>query len=308
MIVAGGWSKRILSTVELLGDTTCSLPKLTYGISDAPQMFLHVNKDGNKEVVICGGYPKKTSCLKLVNGAWNHFPELNKKRILGHVAVSMEDKSFIFGGNDNRKSSEVIERGSGSWKEGPLIPGNGIDDSCGVAISKDEILLIGGYKTENQIITYNMTSNTWKNETSKEISTETSNETSSETSNETFLETDRKHHKCAFFKNQLFITGGYKGLKSVDILTLDPFNISKGAELNVGRYKHGLGLIHHKGKLTLAAFGGIDSKWKDLDSVEVFNEDTKTWQLSTTLRLSEKKYNFGFLSVPSHLICPHLYS
>ena len=288
MIVAGGWSKRILSTVELLGDTTCSLPKLTYGISDSPQMFLH----GNKEVVICGGYPKKTSCLKLVNGAWNHFPELNKKRILGHVAVSMEDKSFIFGGNDNRKSSEVIERGSGSWKEGPLIPGNGIDDSCGVAISKDEILLIGGYKTENQIIKYNMTSNTWKNETSKE----------------TFLETDRKHHKCAFFKNQLFITGGYKGLKSVDILTLDPFTTSKGAELNVGRYKHGLGLIHHKGKLTLAAFGGIDSKWKDLDSVEVFNEDTKTWELSTTLRLSEKKYNFGFLSVPSHLICPHLYS
>ena len=53
---------------------------------------------------------------------------------------------------------------------------------------------------------------------------------------------------------------------------------------------------------------GIDSKWKDLDSVEVFNEDTKTWELSTSLRLSEKKYNFGFLSVPSHLICPHLYS
>ena len=247
MIVAGGWAKRVLSTVELLGDPTCSLPKLTYGISDAPQMFLH----GNKEVVICGGYPKKTSCLKLVNGAWNHFPELNKKRILGHVAVSMEDKSFIFGGNDNRKSSEVMERGSGIWKEGPLIPGNGIDDSCGVAISKDEILLIGGYKTENQIIKYNMTSNTWKNETSNEISTETSNETSNEissktsnetsskTSNETFLETDRKHHKCAFFKNQLFITGGYKGLKSVDILTLDPFTISKGAELNVGRHRHG---------------------------------------------------------------------
>ena len=117
------------------------------------------------------------------------------------------------------------------------------------------------------------------------------------------METDRVYHKCALFKNQIFVAGGWKGLNSVDILTLEPFTVSKGYELNVGRYSHGLGLIHHQGKLTLAAFGGRDSNRNELDSVEVLDEDTKTWKLSTSLKLSRKKYQFGFLSVPSHLIC-----
>ena len=288
IIVAGGWNGGALSTVELLGDTTCSLPNLPYAINASPQMFLHVNKDGNKEVVICGGYPKETSCLKLVNGAWKPFAELKKERTFGHVAVSMEERTFIFGSFGNRWSSEVLEHGSESWKVGPTIPGEGIDDGCGVAISKDELLLIGGEDTSKRIIKYNVTSKTWKNEIS--------------------LETNRRFHKCARFKNQIFITGGWYGLKSVDILTLDPFTISKGAELNVGREIHGLGSIHHQGKLTMAAFGGEDSNLNDLDSVEVFEENTNTWTLLTTLKLSENKESFGFLSVPSHLLCPHLYS
>ena len=249
-------------------------------------MFIHVNKDGNKEVVICGGYPKTKSCLKLVNGAWKPFAELNQERYSGHVAVSMEERTVIFGGNRNEKSSEVLKHGSESWKEGPAVPGKGIKKGCGVAISKDELLLIGGHGTGNRIIKYNVTSNTWKNEKS--------------------LKTGRSYHKCAWLKNQIFITGGWLGLKSVDIVTLDPITISKGKELNVGRHWHGLGLIHHQGKLTLIAFGGYGPN--KLDSVEVFNEDTKTWKLSKTLKLSEKKESFGFLSVPAHLICPNLYS
>ena len=268
------------------------MPNLPYATS-GPQMFLNVNKDGNKEVVICGGISKKTSCLKLVNGAWKTFAELKEERTNGHVAVSMEDRTFIFGGLDNneqafKKSSEVLEHGSDSWKEGPTVPGKGIDDGCGVAISKDELLLIGGDGTENRIIKYNVNSNTWNNETS--------------------LETGREYHKCAWFKNQIFITGGFSGLKSVDILTLDPLTISKGAKLNTGRHFHGLGLIHHQGNLKLTAFGGDNSNQDAIDSVEVYDEVTNIWKLSKSLKLSEKKSRFGFLSVPSHLICPHLYS
>ena len=251
-------------------------------------MFLNVNKDGNKEVVICGGYPKTTSCLKLVNGTWNYFAELIKHRY-DHVAVSMNGRTFLFGGEYSRKFSEVLEHGSDSWTEGPTVPGKGIEDGCGVAISKDVLLLIGGDGTEYRIIKYNVTSDTWKNVTS--------------------LETGRFGPKCAWFQNQIFITGGgLKGLRSVDILTLDPFTILKGNELNTDRHGHGLGVIHHRGKLTLATFGGEDSNRNHLDSVEVFDEDTKTWKLSNTLKLSGKKRQFGFLSVPSHLICPHLYS
>ena len=287
MIVAAGQIRGSrISSVEMLGDTTCSLPNLPYDINASPQMFLNVDRDGNKEVVICGGSPKKTSCYKLVNGTWTSFAELNKERFDGHVAVSLEDKTFIFGGNADGKSSEVLEHGSESWKVGPTVPGKGIEDGCGVAISNQELLLIGGYvfHTLKRIIRYNVTSNSWRNEPS--------------------METDRVYHKCALFKNQIFVTGGWRGLKSVDVLTLEPFTITKGNELNVGRYSHGLGLIHHQGKLTLAAFGGRDSNRNELDSVEVLDEDTKAWKLSTSLKLSRKKYQFGFLSVPYHLICP----
>ena len=91
ILIAGGSDedRRKLSTVEILGDSTCSIPNLPYGISNRPQMFLNVNQDGKKEVVICGSNSNGTSCLKLVNGSWKSFSNLKNERNYGHVAVSM---------------------------------------------------------------------------------------------------------------------------------------------------------------------------------------------------------------------------
>ena len=288
IIIAGGADedRRKLSTVEILGDSTCSLPNLPYGISNGPQMFLDVNQDGKKEVVVCGtsSNPNRTSCLKLDGGSWSSFADLKKERYQGHVAVSMEDKTFIYGGYENEKSSEILKHGSESWTEGPAVPGKGIRYGSGVAISKDELILIGGWKTEYRIIKYTVSNDTWTYEPD--------------------LKTERNGHKCAWFQNQIFVTGGWQGLKSVDILTFDPFNIVKGNDFNIGRHLHGFGLLHHQGKLTLTAFGGTGSAFNKLDSVEVFDDTTGTWKLSKSLKLSEKKDEFQFLSVPSHIICP----
>ena len=66
-----------------------------------------------------------------------------------------------------------------------------------------------------------------------------------------------------------------------------------------------LGAVYVNGKLTLAVFGGWDrNDDRNLDSIELFDEDTGTWDLSRTLKLSENKHDFGYISVPSHLICP----
>ena len=63
--------------------------------------------------------------------------------------------------------------------------------------------------------------------------------------------------------------------------------------------------MYVNGKLTLAVFGGWDrNDDRNLDSIELFDEDTGTWDLSRTLKLSENKHDFGYISVPSHLICP----
>ena len=80
--------------------------------------------------------------------------------------------------------------------------------------------------------------------------------------------------------------------------------MKEGNGLQVSRRYHGSGLVHHDGKLTLAVFGGYNTNDESLDSIERFDEDTGTWKLQKTLKLSEKKQSFCYLSVPSHLICP----
>ena len=269
-----------MSHIEVLGDDTCFIPNLPYELGHLPQMFLN----DKKEVVICGGSSK--ICLKLVNGEWISYAKLLEIRHNGHVAVSMADRTFMFGGYYDINTSEVLEHGSEIWKKGPTIPGTGIYSGCGIAISKDELLLIGGNSSPERIIKYNTISNTWNDETSFKIY--------------------RTYHMCAYFKNQIFITGGccWQIGKTVDILTPNSMTLVKGNELNIGRWGHGIGLIHNQGRLTLAVFGGVGHDGDNLDSVEIYDEVTKTWKLSNTLKLSEKKAFFGFLSVPSHLICP----
>ena len=244
-------------------------------------MFLN----NQKELVICGGYPKTTSCLRLFNGEWKEYAELNQERYRATV-VSMDDKVYMFGGSGSDTSgSEILQ--DGSWKDGPTIPGKGIKLGCGVAISKEELLLIGGYNTWNRIIKYNIKTKNWTEVAS--------------------INVGRRAHNCILFKNQIFIIGGYDGntcLNSVEILSLDTMTIREGNGMQVGRRYHGSGLVHLDGKLRLAVFGGRSSKYGFLDSIELFDEDTETWKLPKTLKLSRKKEEFGYLSVPSHLICP----
>ena len=267
------------STVELLGDKTCSIPTLPYPMSDCPQMFLNYQK----EVVLCG---KRKSCLRLVSGEWHEYLEFKRLGRKFATVVSMDSKTYMFGGEGSETSSEILQ--DESWKVGPTIPGEGIRYGCGVAISKEELLLIGGGDTKNRIIKYNIKTKNWT-----EIAS---------------LKVGRVGHSCILFKDQVFIIGGFRrngiALNSVEILSLDTMTMKEGNGLQVSRRYHGSGLVHHDGKLTLAVFGGYNTNDESLDSIERFDEDTGTWKLQKTLKLSEKKQSFCYLSVPSHLICP----
>ena len=278
IVVVGGWDgNNRLGTVELLGDNTCSIPNLPYEISSSPQMFLN----NHNELIICGGYPKKKSCLRLFNGEWHEYAELKQERLYASV-VSMDDKTYMFGGDGSDTSSEILQ--DGSWKTGPTIDEKGIERGCAVAISNEELLIIGGFGTSNRIIKYNIKTNDWTQIAS--------------------LKVGRYGHSCTLFKDQVFITGGYDGntyLFSVEILSLDTMTMKEGNGLQESRGVHGSGLVHLNDKLKLAVFGGSNQKY--LDSIELFDEETETWKLSKT-NLSEKKDVFGYMSVPSHLICP----
>ena len=66
-----------------------------------------------------------------------------------------------------------------------------------------------------------------------------------------------------------------------------------------------MAVAHVDNEPTLLAFGGsyYQNGKEYRDSIEIWNPDTETWTLATDMKIREKKKNFGFLSVPSHLSC-----
>ena len=190
--------------------------------------------------------------------------------------------SYVFGRASEKNTSEILK--NGRWEEGPTVP-DGIDSGCGVAISKTELLLIGGSGTGKRVIKYNVKSNSWDVVAS--------------------LKVDRSNHRCLVYKNQVFVSSGCC-TKSVEVLSLDDMTTRNDSELQLARQNHGMGLIHHEGKLYLTTFGDLqlgDTSEK-YSPFELYDEDTKQWTLSKTLRIFPEKYLFGYLTVPSYLICP----
>ena len=282
MIVAGGaWN---MGTVKIFGDRNCSIPNLPFGMSVSPQMFLN----DKKEIIICGGNTK--SCLRLEDGNWQEYAELNQER--GDASgISMGNTLYMFGGGWTYETEELptsITRTSemlidGKWMAGPVIPGKGVDKSCAVAISKTELLLIGGFRMNgNKIIKYNIQTNNW---------TEVG-----------ILHDTRNNHRCLLFKNKVFIISGCC-TKSVETFSLDTMKTLNDSELQLHRQMPGAGFIHYKGKLSMVVFGGTGSK-ETYGSFEFYDEGSKSWHLSDTLRYTLENYMFGYLTVPSHIICP----
>ena len=86
----------------------------------------------------------------------------------------------------------------------------------------------------------------------------------------------------------------------------NPTNSRIVGPLNEARGYLGMAVAHVNNNRTLLAFGGTSKEagvWKYRDSVEVWNPDTESWTLSPDIKMSEERSYFGYLSVPSNLIC-----
>ena len=118
-------------------------------------------------------------------------------------------------------------------------------------------------------------------------------------------------HACIVMKGKVIVSGGKKSnydyLTSTEVISLNyPTSTRTVGHLNEARGFHGLAVAHVNNEPTLMAFGGNyyqNGDWKYIDSIEIWNPDTETWTPATDMKLREKKEGFGFLSVPSHLIC-----
>ena len=286
-VIAGGQNDIYLSDVEVLNEEKeCKVTSLS-AATVSPSLFQH-----KENLLLCGGKNHEKECFQLQNDTWSNFNSLIQKRRSASI-VSMRSQSYILGGALSKTTSEVLHHYNNSWQQGPEIPNYGFMNGCGVKLSDDEFLIIGGYDSETRILKLIVHNNTWQ-----EVPIE--------------LTFGRDSHRCIVFNKQIIITGGdgldYHALNSTEIIDFGDGELKmiKGGDLNQKRSAHGMGIINLiNDEPTVIAFGGYnDFNDKFLDTVEVWNDTSKTWTLSPKIRLSQTKATFGFATVPTELICP----
>ena len=288
IIVVGGHNDSSLSnSVEVIGDNICSIPPLPIGLIK-PSISL----TNDEEILACGGAYNKThnnkECFALKEHGWEKHSTLIKARFSAY-AMTMSNGVYLFGGEFLPGKNEFLPDGSKIWKAGSLIPKKSTF-GCSVKISDFDVIVLGGMGTEKRIVKLNTKTNDWK------------------TIGE--LKEGRYGHACAMIYDQIIVSGGSKSyveqLTSTEVISLNDLTSSRMVgNLNEAREFHGLATAQIDNVLTLVSFGGshFQNGWRKTDSIEIWNPDTETWSLSCELRLTEKKAEFGYLSIPSHLLC-----
>ena len=223
----------------------------------------------------------------LDTGSWNKHKTLNMKRSF-ETAVTTETATFVFGGSKSPNTYEYLPYDAEdctniNWVLGKSNIPDGFDGGCAIHIkSKNEIWLIGGYSTEQRILSFDVNDHTFK-----EMPIQ--------------LNIGRYGHRCEFIPNtnKILITGGCDVTDTItsttEILDIDNESVTMASPLNSGRVNHGIGVLTINDENRIAVFGGgvIGS---GLRSVELYDAKSQEWEI-TKIKLSEGRHSFGFLSV-----------
>ena len=285
MVISGGYGFecRRSSLVEVIsGDS-----KLKWQLPNLPMQFqskdamasqgnLIFQHDGF--ILMCGGW--QWQCLIYIEGIWKVHSVLNHGRYLASV-VTTRFGTYIFGGYFSPKTYEYLPSSidSRTWQLGKTEIPDGFQHGCAIAIKSDQyILLIGGSKTRNRILCFDVLNKTF-------------------TEYPTRLEVGRSGHRCCMIPGtrKVMITGGLRTMNSTEIFDTTDQSIEIGSMLNLARYDHGIGVLTINSMDRIAVFGGYDWK-KTLNSVEIYNPQTKTWEISD-IEIKEARAGFGFLNV-----------
>ena len=236
----------------------------------------------------CGGYPNFKQCysLDIKEKRWIHHSNLTQERYFA-TSVTMPNGVYIFGGSNSPTTTDFLPKNSGVWQAVPSIIPNGFKWGCGVQISQEDLLLIGGWGTEDRLLEFNTTTNNFTIRGSK-------------------LQQGRRGHSCTLLNDTIIVAGGRSAsrnvLNSTELVPLTNGSPRFGGDLNMARAFFGLATIGVQQKKAYS-FGGWDSSYTDLQSVEEWDADTEQWKLAT-FSLKEAKWRFGYLAVPPQLVCP----
>ena len=80
-----------------------------------------------------------------------------------------------------------------------------------------------------------------------------------------------------------------------EIIDVGTRSVTEGPPMNSRRLAHGIGVLNIDNLDRVAVFGGFDGT-DYLKSVEMYNHQTQTWEL-TNFELSEGKCAFGFMTI-----------
>jgi len=282
ILIAGGHDNDFnkLASVEVISNdarNNIQLPDLPKTISMSSSIVNH-----NGAILLCGGKNNLQTCLKMEENGWNHHSYLNKERRYAS-AVATNTATFIFGGDESGTTYEYLEQGSSSnWQLGNEEIPDGFYGGCAIAISDEEIWLIGGIDTYSRILSFNT-----RNHEFTEVNT-------------IQLKEGRIGHRCIQIPGttKIMVTGGKDSsvLDSAEIIDFDSKSVTNTEKLNFERYFHGIGILTLDGEDQVAIFGGIKRNDDALDNFEVYDQETQKWKM-TDMKLTQAKDSFGFLTV-----------
>ena len=286
VLVAGGYvngnnEDRYFSEIIAENDyDQRALPYLPQGTEYSGASLLN----HNKTMLYC----EDKYCLQLKLGSltsiWAHHSNLNKYRTYSS-GVSTNSASFLFGGYYSGNSYEYMEFGSDVWKNGHTSLPTSFQYGCGVALSNQQILIIGGSTSQSSYDSLILSFDTLKH-----------------TFTQLFiqLETGRKYHACSRIPNteKILVSGGQRSgayENSTEIIDMATQGVTYTGSMNSVRYYHGMGIMTIGNEDKVITFGGRNNS-EYLDNIEVYHEDTQSWELLGN-KLSQPKYEFGYLSI-----------
>merc|ERR1711899_533787 len=275
------------NTSEILnGPEGCTMPDLPEGHNWGHNMIMTANND----ILTCGGanpaYKQKCYRYEKTSRTWNPHSDLKQERYYA-ASITMPNAVYVFGGSESYNTYEYLENDGNVWQEGKTsIPG-GFNRGCVVKLNNNELALVGGTGTESRIMKFN---------TATKVFTE----------NWGRLKQPRRDHACVTLGNSILVVGGFGDggyLASSELINIEDGRQSETdvGDLNSERYKFGLVSLGGNTKKILA-IGGT-RVGTDLDSVEEYDGNTGQWK-NVTMKISEKKRDFGYLAVPSSAVCP----
>ena len=243
----------------------------------------------------------KSECLILKGHTWFHHSYFNIDRG-GASQASTQSTTFVFGGRTSPVTYEYLSRLSSKWEVGESRIPDGFQDGCAITISQNEIWLIGGALSDDRIITTRI------------LSFDTINHTFNTglLSQGLDLFDARSGHCCAFIPdtNKIIITGGrgYWGLIPLDtseVIDVKKKSVTFGPKMKNFRADHGIGVLNLDNEERVVILGGCKKLENsndpcdpevDLDTIEVYHHELKSWVLAD-FQLTKPRNYFGFAAI-----------